>query len=122
MPQGFPLFPDLYILFNADLVNTLINCTKGAIAFIDNFFYWAVEPSVDSNTVKLQEELISKMFKWSKYSGSFFKVKKILFIYFNRNNLCSINPVMALIIESTIIGPSPSIKILGIILNKELYF
>lgn len=37
LPQGSPLSPILYIFFNADLVASVINKSKGTIIFVDDF-------------------------------------------------------------------------------------
>lgn len=37
LPQGSPLSPIIYLFFNANLVEEVINKNKGSLAFIDDF-------------------------------------------------------------------------------------
>lgn len=37
LPQGSPLSPLLFLFFNADLVKSVINKNRGAIAFVDDY-------------------------------------------------------------------------------------
>ena len=42
LPQGSPLLSILYLFFNSDLVQGVINKNKGSIAFIDDFIAWVM--------------------------------------------------------------------------------
>ncbi len=61
LPQGSPLSPILYLLFNANLVLSVINKNNGLIAFIDDYTVWVTGLNVDANVEKLQKEIISHM-------------------------------------------------------------
>lgn len=58
LPQGSPLSPILYILFNADLVKSKINKNRGAIAFTDDYSAWVTSDSIKSDVNLLQLQII----------------------------------------------------------------
>ncbi|KAJ6436037.1 reverse transcriptase [Purpureocillium lavendulum] len=49
LPQGSPLSPILFLFFNADLVQTSISTTEGAIAFVDDYSAWVTGKSAEAN-------------------------------------------------------------------------
>ncbi|KAI1620185.1 hypothetical protein EDD37DRAFT_188996 [Exophiala viscosa] len=62
--QGFlraqPLSHILFLFFNASLIQTPINRTRGAIAFVDDYNAWVVGPSARANVEdeRLQAEVV----------------------------------------------------------------
>lgn len=78
LPQGSPLFPILYILFNANLVKSKINKNNGAIAFIDDYSAWVTSSSIESNVKLLQLQTIPHVETWQGLAVQFFRPKKLI--------------------------------------------
>jgi len=53
LPQGSPLSPVLYILFNSDLLIGTINAVEGDMGFVDDYTAWVVGNSAEENTATL---------------------------------------------------------------------
>ena len=120
LPQGSPLSPILFLFFNADLVQSVINTHKGSIAFIDDFTTWVTGDSADDNTRKLQSTVIPKIERWEIESGATFQADKTAFIHFTRNPAhVSRNP---LTVKMEDILPKTKVKILGVIMDNQLKF
>lgn len=76
IPQGSPLSPILYILYNAGLVEESINKEQGALGFVDDYTAWVTGASVSVNTEALQQSVIPKVEKWACESGVTFEAEK----------------------------------------------
>ncbi len=63
LPQGSPLSPILYLFFNAELVQGVINKNKGSIAFIDDFTVWVTSLSIGENLNKIRTSIIPHFFR-----------------------------------------------------------
>ncbi len=61
LPQGSRLFPLLFLFFNANLVKSVINKNRGAIAFVDDYSAWVTSDSVESNVNKLQTQIVNPL-------------------------------------------------------------
>lgn len=85
LSQGFPFFPILYILFNANLVKNKINKNRRAIAFIDNYLAWVTSNSIKANIDLLQHQIILYAKSWTKTSGASFSAKKTQVTHFTQN-------------------------------------
>ena len=72
LPQGSPLFPILFLFFNADLVQRQIDSQGGAIAFVDDFTAWMTGPTAQSNWEGI-EAVINEALDWEKRSGAIFE-------------------------------------------------
>ena len=120
LPQGSPLSPILFLFFNANLVQNVINAHQGSIAFVDDYTAWVTGPSAEDNRRKIQERFIPKAEEWEESSGASFQPEKTAFIHFSRNaRKLSDNP---LVIRGSQVGPTESVKILGVVLDQQLRF
>jgi hypothetical protein len=61
LPQGSPLSPVLYILYNTNLLQGIINSTEGDIGFVDNYTRWVVGNLAKENTATLQDTVIPRI-------------------------------------------------------------
>src|SRR5438876_8870778 len=120
LPQGSPLSPILFLFFNADLVQSVINIHKGSIAFVDDFTTWVTGASAEENTQKLQNTVIPKIERWEIESGATFQADKTVLIHFTHcRAYLSSNP---LTIKAKVVSLSPKVKILGVVMDSQLKF
>lgn len=84
LPQGSPLSPILFAFYNADLVDQLVDFTRGASAYIDDYFQWRSSLSASKNLAALQREDIPRIQRWVEQTGSSFKADKTELIQFTR--------------------------------------
>lgn len=122
LPQGSPLSPILYLFFNAGLVETPINQTRGAIAFVDDYNHWVVGPSAEENTARIQAKVIPTALRWAAQSGATFEAQKTTFIHFTKRKTLRQLPALPLKIGQQEVATSTTAKILGVILDQELRF
>ena len=76
LPQGSPLSPVLYILFNSDLLIGTINAVEGDMGFVDDYTAWVVGNSAEENTAALQACVIPRVVDWERKSGATFEAEK----------------------------------------------
>jgi ribonuclease HI/exonuclease III len=120
LPQGSPLSPILYILFNSNLLVGKISRTEGDIGFVDDYTAWVVGPTAEENTVRIQTEIIPRVTRWETESGATFEAEKTQFIHFTRNRSLRQQPSTCLHINGKHIIPAAYCKILGVYLDQEL--
>ena len=120
LPQGSPLSPILYILYNHDLLTGKINSKGGDMGFVDDFTAWAVGKNSDENTARLQKEVIPRVTRWERESGATFEGDKTQFIHFTRFPERTPQPHMPLAMGNSIIYPRSSVKVLGVTLDTKL--
>lgn len=85
LPQGSPLSPILFLFFNADLVQNVINSHQGSMAFVDDYSGWVTGPNAEDNTRKIQERIIPRAEAWEANSGATFEPHNTTLIHFSRN-------------------------------------
>lgn len=121
LSQGSPLSPILFLFFSADLVQTQINKSRGAIAFVHDYNAWVTGPTSEVNVRRIQEDVVSKAEAWEEASGASFAPEKTVLVHFSRNPRRLINQV-PLSVRGKAIMDSPQAKLLGVILNQGLKY
>lgn len=120
LPQGSPLSPILYILFNSDLLIGTINAVEGDMGFVDDYTAWVVGNSAEENTAKLQACIIPRVVYWEGKSGATFEAEKTQFIHFTRNRTKAQRPFRPLLMNGKDIVPKAGVKVLGVYLDEQL--
>lgn len=107
-----------------DLVASIINKSKGTIAFVDGFSVWVIGFSINSNINQLQSQIIPHVEDWAAKSGAIFQAKKTHLTHFTRNKwrLNTPGANLPLLMSGQTIKASLQIKILGVILNQALRY
>ena len=124
LPQGSPLSPLLFLFFNAELVKSVINKNRGAIAFVDDYSAWVTGDSIESNVTRLQTQVVSPLERWAATSGVIFRADKSYMTHFTRNKKKLLAPGedSSLTLNGTGIKPSPRLKLLGVVLDQRLRY
>lgn len=119
LPQGSPLSPILYLFFNSDLVQGVINKNKGSIAFIDDFTTWVVSPTIAENLKKISNTVIPHVETWAHTSTTVFNSQKTVFTHCTRtaSKIICIEASEPLVILRASVPPSSQVKILGVVLD-----
>jgi len=119
LPQGSPLSPILYLFFNADLIQSVVNTNKGSIAFVDDYSAWVTGTSATENHRKIKE-IVKNAENWEKRSGATFDPKKTSYIHFTR--VPERNSERSLYIKGNKVDPKSEVKLLGVIMDARLKF
>ena len=125
LTQGSPLSPILFLFFNADLVKSVINKNKGAIAFIDDYTLWVTGPEIQSNTEQLQREALPKVESLASSSGTIFNSGKTVLVHFTRNTrkiTAELASPSALKIGGQPIYGQKEVKLLGVVFDQKLTY
>jgi hypothetical protein len=122
IPQGSPLFPILYIFYNANLVEQPIHKTKGALGSADDHLAWVVEESIDENIRSLQTTIIPKAEGWARESGAIFEPPKTGLNHFTRRNEKEGHEGPELRFQGQDITASADVKLLGVTLDSKMKF
>ena len=81
IPQGSPLSPILYILYNSDLLDIPKGKEQLGLGYIDDILYGVQNKMALGNTRELKQFLI-KSEKWRQRHGTQFEKSKYILIHF----------------------------------------
>ena len=114
----------LFLFFNANLVNSVINKNRGVIAFVDDYSSWITGDSVESNFTKLQTQIVNSLQGWAATTGAIFRPDKSYMTNFTRNKkrLSAPGGENSLALNGVAIQPSPRLKLLGVLLDQRLQY
>ena len=120
IPQGSPLSPILYILYNSDLLEIFTE-NPGALklGFIDDIAYAVKGSNATSNVEKLSK-MMAKADEWRTKHGAQFEVSKYMLIHFTKRS--AQNATAPIKIGETTIHPVNEARYLGVIFDRELQF
>ena len=92
------------------------------MAFVDDYSAWVIGPSAEENTRAIQNEVIPILEKWERTSGAQFEAAKTSFIHLTRYKAAGRDSATPLQFKEKEIPPTDKVKILGIVLDKEVRF
>src|SRR5579859_2810167 len=118
IPQGSPLSPILFMLYNAELLE-ITRALDLALRFIDDIAYGVSGQTVQDNIERLQE-ILQKSEEWKHKHVTQFDPNKYQLIHFTRNNRHDINATIQL--NDTTISPLEGARYLGVVFDKKLKF
>lgn len=118
LPQGSPLSPLLFLFFNANLVKSVFNKRRGTVAFVDDYSAWVTGDSINDNLEFLRTKIVSPLENWAAQCGPIWPEKSHM-THFTRNKKAieSTAASKSLILNGACIQPSPSLKLLGVVLD-----
>jgi hypothetical protein len=119
LPQGSPLSLILFLFFNANLVQHRLSVNGGSMAFVDDYNAWVTGPLAKANREGIQA-IINRAMEWERRSGATFEGDKTVIIHFTRRlDRTSTRPFT---IRGEAIAPKETAKILGVIMDSELWY
>ncbi len=120
IPQGSPLSLILFLFYNANLVDTCNQHTtpSSGIGFVDNVNPLAFGKMTEEKCRTLQT-VHEHCLEWARRHGASFAPEKSILVHFTKartkhNTVC---PLTLLLLT---ISPSPSARVLGVILDTKL--
>jgi len=120
LPQGSPLSPILYILYNSELLtitnNRHLTCSSG---YIDDITYGVAADTADECRTLLID-IGKHLLKWGTHYGAIFDTHKSHYITFTHNKQ-KISP-LPLALGDSLLPPEPCVKWLGVWLDHKLSF
>ncbi len=102
------------------MIEIPITKTERGLGFIDDFSAWVVGKSVSENLERIENEVITRVVQWAQAIGATFEKTKTELIHFTRNLNINPRPYQAIRFEDSYITPQDSLKLLGVILDKQL--
>ena len=102
----------------------MINKNKRCIAFIHDFTVWVTSPSIAENLNKIRASIVPHLETWAHESAAVFNSQKTVFIHFTltTSKAKSEEALESLTILGATVAPSPSVKILRVILDQKLNY
>lgn len=90
------------------------------MCFVDDFTAWIVGPTIKGNTQAIQDRILLVLAKWERTSGTTFEAEKTQFIHLQGRLVKTVKP--ALIFKGAPIQPQPTMKLLGVLLDRRLTY
>jgi ribonuclease HI len=118
IPQGSPLSPILFMLYNAELLE-IPRPPDLALGFIDDIAYGISGQTAQNNIERLQT-ILSKSEEWKEKHGAQFEPSKYMLIHFTRNTNHDVSAGIQ--INDTTISPGNEARYLGVIFDQKLKF
>jgi ribonuclease HI len=119
IPQGSPLSPILYVLYNSDLLDLPKGRKQLGLGFIDDILYGVQNKTATVNAAEL-EQLLTKTEQWRRQHGAQFEKSKYMLIHFSRSASAKLEA--AVTTEGTMIQPCSEAKYLGVTFDQKLKF
>jgi hypothetical protein len=118
IPQGSPLSPILFLFYNADLVAICIpdDLPASAISCVDDANPLAFGESTEETCESL-EMLHKRCLKWSDMHGAEFAPTEYTLVHLVKQRSI---PTTPLHLRNFVLHPSPSTRILGLIIDSKL--
>ena len=110
VPQGSPLSPILFMLYNAELLE-IPKAPDLALGFIDDIAYGISGQTAQHNVEQLQTILL-KSEEWRKKHGARFEPSKYMLVHFTRNRKLNTNASIQL--NELTISPTKEAHYLGV--------
>ena len=120
IPQGSPLSPILYMLYNADLLE-LTRTPNLALGFIDDIAYGVSGTTTEEN-VEALGRILERSETWRQRHGAQFELTKYMLVHFTRKQERSYNEKAAIHRGNITINPTTEAKYLGVIFDRKLKF
>jgi hypothetical protein len=118
IPQGSPLSPILYLLYNSDLLDIPQQNELG-LGFIDDIAFGVSGTTATDNSVRL-EEMLSIVEDWRQKHGAHFETSKYFLIHFTRDKRKNTEAPVS--VNGTQVLPATEAKYLGVIFDKALKY
>jgi hypothetical protein len=117
-PQGSPLSPILFLLYNSELVELCSGPRTSAIGFMDDINILTYSKSTERNCLEL-ETVHSRCLAWAKRFGMKFAPQKYELIHFTRRRT-AFNLAATIRLGETIQHPKQEVRILGVWIDPKL--
>ena len=118
IPQGSPLSPILFMIYNAELLE-IPKPSDLALGFIDDIAYGVGGLTAQGNVEQL-ERILQKSEEWKHKHGAQFEPNKYVLIHFARNTRLDVKAAIQL--NGTVIPPAEEARYLGVIFDPKLKY
>ena len=116
IPQGSPLSPILYILYNSDLLDIPKEEKQLGLGYIDDILYGVQNKTAMGNARELKR-LLDRSEQWRQRHGAQFEKSKYVLIHFTTNRTAQVEATVT--VGGATIHPSPEAKYLGVTFDDQ---
>lgn len=122
--KAHPYRPSYFCFFNTLLVKSVINKRRDTIAFADDYSAWVTGDSVVENVDYLQACVVRPLERSAAQCGAIFRPDKSHMIHFIRSKKARQSTMASKthILNGICIHPSPTLKLLGVVLDQKLKY